>query len=210
MSKAKKVRPKFWTGIIFNVRLVAIAAAAVVFILLFWGYSYIGAKGDQDLNTANAALTQTNLNDELKNEPQNKQSQQSEHGPDNFSSDAAQSTLGSFGVSCPVRLTSDCSEVKYRQGFTTESWSAYSVLECRAATKELLLGLREDGFELVQYGFLDLSNDAWGCVVKSQDDTSYVISLIPEKIGMPSSPTNKLVITVVHIQAPEIEPVGGN
>jgi len=113
-----------------------------------------------------------------------------------------------YGDTCPVRLPQDCVQTRYEPGIATESWHGYSIQECREAAKGLLQALEEDGYVLVQAGFLDLSREAWGCVVQAWDQSAFIITLIPENrqvSGNPSYSGNTLRITVVHIRVPEVE-----
>ena len=111
-----------------------------------------------------------------------------------------------YGGICPVRLPADYRFVEFWQGTATESWLGYSDLECRAAAGELLTSLKEDGFMLVKAGFLDLSKEAWGCVVQAEDNSAFIIALVPEKksfSGNMSGSGGALKVTVVHIKTPE-------
>ena len=113
-----------------------------------------------------------------------------------------------YGDICPVKLPQDCVFTRYEPGVATESWHGYSVLECREAARGLLQALEEDGYVMVQAGFLDLSREGWGCVVQALDQSAFIITLIPENrqiFGNPSYFGNTLHITVVHIKMPEVE-----
>jgi len=125
----------------------------------------------------------------------------------------AEYQLSGYGNTCPIRLPLDCVQLCYQQSVATESWYTYSTMGCREAARELLLGLEEDGFVLVKAEFLDLTKEAWGCVVKSEGDRVFIVTLIPESKSISSkSPgeANKLVITVIHIKTPEIELMGSD
>ena len=115
-----------------------------------------------------------------------------------------------FGDICPIRLPKGCFHLRYQQGIATESWYGYSSLDCRTAAAELLQNLEDDGFMLVKASFLNLSKEAWGCTVKSPDDSVFIITLIPAKKSTYNNPGNRLDVTVVHIRKPEVEHIEGS
>ena len=103
---------------------------------------------------------------------------------------------------CPVRLPADCLRIEHSTGSYTERWRAKSDMPCRDAAYELLLDLRSDGFSLNKAGFLDLSDESWGCTVTSAVGDVFVVSMIPESLGAVRNDNNRLTITVVRIVKP--------
>ena len=111
----------------------------------------------------------------------------------------------SVSSSCPVPFPSDCRGVTYKQGIAVESWQGFSALDCRIAARDMLLDMREGGFELIRAEFLDFSRDAWGCTVSSQEAGTLIISLIPEKLGASEGQGGSLTVTAVRIKAVDSE-----
>ena len=111
---------------------------------------------------------------------------------------------------CPVNLPSDCVGVTHTQGRTQESWHTSSAWDCCYVAREILLGLQEDGYELIKADFLDLSEDAWGCTVQSTEGEVLIIALIPQSLGKDVSPNNRLMITVTHIKVPDSQELEGS
>jgi hypothetical protein len=107
-------------------------------------------------------------------------------------------------ASCPVSLSSDYRGLSYSRGAAIERWQGTSDLSCPDAARDLLLTLQGEGFELVKAGYLDLSGEAWGCTVKTEDGESLVVSLVPEVLGSARDEQNRLVLTVVRIGTPDI------
>ena len=188
-----------------------VAAIAVIALVLFLivGRSFFGLQSRQDNREVRTESMQKSLNDETADRAEDsgdnpgRYSGQPPFVPDEASKVAAPET------SCPVRMPRDCVRIEYRQGKSVESWHGYSTSDCRSVAREMLMGLEEDGFELVKAGFLDLSGDAWGCTVKTPGNGSLVISLIPERLGESSGKNNRLSITIVHMKALEIEQLEG-
>jgi hypothetical protein len=109
------------------------------------------------------------------------------------------------GLSCPVDLPIDASQIRSHAGEGIEYWRAFSESGSREVARDLLLSLQEGGNKLVRADFLDLSGEAWGCAVLTPDEESLIISLIPERLGSPRNADNKLAISVIRIAKPEFE-----
>ncbi|MCL1847619.1 MAG: hypothetical protein FWF91_06625 [Coriobacteriia bacterium] len=199
MHSALEPQPKPRAG------LAAVAIIVLIVLSLLWVFSSVGAWNRVENEGAGTIAQQTNPM-VMSQAP----ASQAPAGQAPVGQAPADTRKGmpAFPDTCPVRLPAGCTGLVHSQGSTSESWSAYSVLECREVAQELLLALRDDGFELVKAGFLDISGYAWGCTVKAPDNSSFVITLIPQRIGMPSGEDNRLSITIVHIVPPDLEDVG--
>jgi hypothetical protein len=125
--------------------------------------------------------------------------------PEPSSPQESESSLSTtYGLPCPVAFPSGCTSMQVHRGANLESWQALSERDCRDVAREVLLELRNEGYELVRADFLDLSGESWGCAVKTVSGESLIVSLIPERLGSPRSENNKLMVTVTHIVEPDL------
>ena len=175
---------------------VTLAVFAAIALFVLWCYWHPDSESQTPGTGIDAVSVQTYLDYDAQ-------------GKSSSPSSEARNQSDASEFSCPIRLPSDFRGTSYSQGPATESWRGYSALDCRKAAREVLLGLKEDGFQLIRAEFLDLSKEAWGCTALSQTEGTLVISLIPEKFVVSSGSTNRLVITVVRIKALDLEPFDG-
>ena len=192
-----------------NALAVAVFAVIATVLFLIVGRSFLGLQSGRDTREAGTEFMQEFIKDETADERcegdmgLGEDSGQPSSPLDKGSRPAVSETT------CPVRMPVDCARLEYREGRNVESWHGYTASDCRRVAREMLLGLEEDGFELVKAGFLDLSGNAWGCTAKTQHNSSLVISLIPERLGASNGKNNRLLITVVHMKALEAEHLDG-
>ena len=92
---------------------------------------------------------------------------------------------------------------EYRHFPTLDSWKLSSDLACAEYAMALLESLQSQGFELIEAGYMDLSGECWGCVLRSADGESLSVMLIPERPFSPRSSANRLVVTILRYLQPQ-------
>jgi hypothetical protein len=92
---------------------------------------------------------------------------------------------------------------RYNRGEATESWQFTSSLDCADYARASLLSLQASGARLEHAGYLDLSGEAWGCVVQDAQDRSLSVILLPEQAFAPRSAQNLLKVTVMRYLEPK-------
>jgi hypothetical protein len=105
--------------------------------------------------------------------------------------------------SCPVPLPKASSSANYTRTSNIETWKLTSDLSCASYAQTVLQILQPTGTELIHAGYLDLSGQCWGCVIRTADDESIIISLLPQSIFSDRNESNPLEVTVIRMLAPE-------
>jgi hypothetical protein len=120
-------------------------------------------------------------------------------GPGQLADEAAEEA--DFGR-CPISLGSLWRNVRHEDSGSIERWTAEADSSCQDAARELLLSLRDAGFELARAGYMDMAGEAWGCSVAYGGSEALVITLMPADMRAARSSGNPLRITVARICAP--------
>jgi len=92
---------------------------------------------------------------------------------------------------------------EYQQTQTLESWRIVSEQSCSTYASEALAAIQSQNLELVEAGYMDLSGESWGCVLRGADNESFLITLIPEHPFSPRSDTNRLVVNILYYLQPK-------
>jgi hypothetical protein len=118
---------------------------------------------------------------------------------------------GNLNMQCPVSLTEFCFAVQCQSGSPFIVWLGYSDQSLPRVAESILLLLDNDGWTLLENGYLDIFNDAWGCLVSRQVEAG--AGEVLEVIIMPTfkyeaiSQTNPLVVRIIQMTT---DSVGSN
>jgi len=109
----------------------------------------------------------------------------------------------SSAASCPIQVLASCGRLEYQRGANTETWKTETSQDGTELACNVLLELQEQGCQLVQYGYLDVSGLAWGCLVSCPDGSALSVTLIPQQLGQPAGDNNPLQVTALRFLVPE-------
>lgn len=113
---------------------------------------------------------------------------------------------GAGEAGCPLRLGGFCHTVEALPSAAYQSWRGYSQLSCDQAAEQVLLALRDDGWTLEEHGYLDLYQEAWGCIVSRPGQGEVLmVTVAPLHKYEPSGQGNPMTVGVIRLTASGIE-----
>ncbi len=87
---------------------------------------------------------------------------------------------------------------EFRENNICRVWNYKTTDDARSCGEHVLGQLQAIGGTILESGYLDLGGSAWGCAFDPCDGTSFVVTMIPQKLGIEVSGTNELRITVTQ------------
>ena len=107
---------------------------------------------------------------------------------------------------CPVALFDYCYQVDYQDSDEYSLWRGMSDVSCGNAAEAVLLSLRDQGWSLDEYGYMDLFGNAWGCIVSNRESGQVlVVTIMPNHKYEQPGEGNPMITSVMYFNAENVE-----